>query len=115
LAVGFSLLVIVGTEFLAAKNGIGYLIWNSYQTFAIEKMYVGLIVTALLGWLLNVVMDEVERVAIPWRREAGAGLRLPIPESLHNWYMATRPFSFTASIVPVLVGTFLAAHEGTFD
>lgn len=115
LAMGFSLLVIVGTEFLAAKNGIGYLIWNSYQTFAIEKMYVGLIVTALLGWLLNVVMDEIERVAIPWRREAGTGLRLPIPESLHNWYMATRPFSFTASVIPVLVGTFLAAHEGNFD
>lgn len=115
LAMGFSLLVIVGTEFLAANNGIGYMIWNSYQTFAIEKMYVGLIATGLLGWLLNLMMDEVERVAIPWRREATSAFRLPIPESLHNWYMATRPFSFTASIVPVLVGTFLAADEGSFN
>ena len=114
LALGFSLLVIVGTEFLAANEGIGYLIWNSYQTFAIEKMYVGLIVTGLLGWLLNLVMDEIERVVIPWRREATSSVRLPVPESVYNWYMATRPFSFTASVIPVLIGTFLAAHEGEF-
>lgn len=115
IALGFSLLVIVGTEFLASKNGIGYLIWNSYQTFAIEKMYVGLIVTALLGWLLSLVMDEVERVAIPWRAPAGKRVPLTLPEPLHSWFMATRPFSFTASIIPVLLGTLLAAHDGDID
>ncbi|MEI2617488.1 MAG: 1,4-dihydroxy-2-naphthoate octaprenyltransferase [Thermomicrobiales bacterium] len=115
LALGFSLLVIVGTEFLAAKNGIGYLIWNSYQTFAIEKMYVGLIVTGLLGWLLNFVMDEVERVVMPWRSPAGRRLSIPVPEFARNWFMATRPFSFTASIIPALVGTALAAYSGSFS
>jgi 1,4-dihydroxy-2-naphthoate octaprenyltransferase len=115
IALGFSLLVIVGTEMLAAKDGIGYLIWNSYQTFAIEKMYVGLVVTALLGWLLNLVMDEVERVIIPWRAPESRGFSLPVPETVHNWFMATRPFSFTASAVPVLLGTLLAAHDGEFD
>ena len=115
LAMGFSLLVIVGTEFLAAGEGIGYLIWNSYQILAIEKMYVGLIVTALLGWLLSLVMDGLERIAMPWRVEQGSRLQVPVPETLYNWYMATRPFSFTASIVPVLVGTLLAAYEGHFD
>ncbi|MGH9172727.1 MAG: 1,4-dihydroxy-2-naphthoate octaprenyltransferase, partial [Vicinamibacterales bacterium] len=95
--------------------GIGYLIWNSYQTFAIEKMYVGLVVTALLGWALNLVMDEIERVVIPWRAPASRGLSLPVPDTLRDWFMATRPFSFTASIVPVLLGTLLAADEGEFD
>ena len=115
LAMGFSLLVIVGTEFLAAGDGIGYLIWNSYQILAIEKMYVGLIVTALLGWLLSLVMDGLERIAMPWRVEQSSRLQVPVPARLHNWYMATRPFSFTASIVPVLVGTLLAAYDGEFD
>ena len=115
LALGFSLLVIVGTEMLAASDGIGYLIWNSYQTFAIEKMYVGLVVTALLGWALNLLMDEVERVVIPWRAPAARGFSLPVPETVRNWFMATRPFSFTASIVPVMLGTLLAAHEGEFN
>lgn len=115
LALGFSLLVIVGTEFLAARDGIGYLIWNSYQLFAIEKMYVGLIVTGLLGWILNLVMDEIERLLIPWKRPASRPTALPVPESVRNWFMATRPFSFTASIVPVLLGTLLAAYDGSFN
>lgn len=115
IALGFSLLVIVGTEFLAAKNGIGYLIWNSYQTFSIEKMYIGLVVTALLGWLFNLLMDEIERVVIPWRSAPVALPRIPLPERVHEWFMATRPFSFTASIIPVLIGTLLAAYDGAFD
>lgn len=115
LGLGFSLLVIVGTEFLAAREGIGYLIWNSYQIFAIEKMYVGLIVTALLGWLLSLVMDGVERIVMPWRTLAGSRLQIQAPDTIYNWYMATRPFSFTASIIPVLVGTLLAASDGHFD
>jgi 1,4-dihydroxy-2-naphthoate octaprenyltransferase len=115
LALGFSLLVIVGTEFLAARNGIGYLIWNSYQTFAIEKMYIGLIVTGLLGWILNLVMDEVERVAIPWRAPSTRPVSVPVPEVVRDWFMATRPFSFTASIVPVLLGSLLAAYDGAFS
>lgn len=115
LALGFSLLVIVGTEFLAAKSGIGYLIWNSYQTFSIEKMYIGLVVTALLGWLFNLVVDEVERLVIPWRAAPTSLPRLPLPRQAQEWFMATRPFSFTASIVPVLVGTLLAASDGAFD
>ena len=115
LALGFSLLVIVGTEFLAAKNGIGYLIWNSWQTFAISRMYVGLIVVGLLGWLLNVLMDEVERLVMPWKAPASRGVSLPVPEPVRNWFMATRPFSFTASIIPVLIGTLLAARDATVD
>ncbi|HLT20712.1 MAG TPA: 1,4-dihydroxy-2-naphthoate octaprenyltransferase [Thermomicrobiales bacterium] len=115
LALGFSLLVIVGTEMLASGDGIGYMIWNSYQRFSFETMYIGLIVTALLGWLLSLVMDGVERIIMPWRVEQSSRLQLPVPDAVYNWWMATRPFSFTASIVPVLVGTLLAAYEGHFD
>lgn len=70
LALGFSLIVIVGTEFLAAKNGIGELIWNSYQTLAIKEMFVGLIVTGILGWVLTLALDLLERLALPWQRAA---------------------------------------------
>lgn len=66
LALGFSLIVIVGTEFLAAKEGVGHLIWQSYQTFAIKKMYVGLVVTGLMGWGMTLLLDVIERRALPW-------------------------------------------------
>lgn len=68
LGLGFSLIVIVGTEFLSPRQGVGALIWESYSILAIKKMYVGLITTAILGWLLILVLDLVERVVVPWNR-----------------------------------------------
>jgi NitT/TauT family transport system permease protein len=70
LALGFSLIVIVGTEFLAARQGVGHLIWESYQTLAIKKMYVGLIVAGLMGWILTLALDLIERLALPWKPAA---------------------------------------------
>ncbi len=67
LALGFALIVIVGTEFLSPGRGVGYLIWESYQTLQIKAMLIGLIITGLMGWALTLVLDLVERVAIPWR------------------------------------------------
>ncbi len=34
-----------------------------------------------------------------------------MPASARTWWLASRPFSFTASVIPVLVGTLLAASE----
>jgi ABC-type nitrate/sulfonate/bicarbonate transport system permease component len=31
-------------------------------------MYVSLIVTAILGWLLVLALDLIERWAVPWRK-----------------------------------------------
>jgi NitT/TauT family transport system permease protein len=67
LALGFSLIVIVGTEFVSLSPGVGRLIWDSWQTLAIKKMYVGLIVVGLMGWGLTVLLDLLERVVLPWR------------------------------------------------
>ncbi len=68
LALGFSLIVIVGTEFLSPSSGVGALIWRSYSILAIKKMYVGLIVTGILGWLLILALDLIERMVVPWNR-----------------------------------------------
>ena len=68
LALGFALIVIVGTEFLASNVGIGARIWRSYQVLDIESMYAGLVTTALIGWGLSLLVDVTERAALPWRR-----------------------------------------------
>lgn len=67
LAAGVALLVIVAAEFVGAKTGIGYLIWQSWQTFSVETMYVGLVVISILGFLVSLGLDELEHVLIPWR------------------------------------------------
>ena len=67
LALGFALVVIVGTEFVSpGDGGIGDLIWESWQVLRIRVMFVGLIVTGLMGWGLTAALDVVERLVVPW-------------------------------------------------
>ncbi len=68
LGMGVALLVIVSAEFVGAKSGLGYLIWTSWQVFQVEKMYVGLVVIAVVGFATAVLLNWLERVLIPWRR-----------------------------------------------
>lgn len=67
LGMGFALIVIVGAELLGSDAGIGFLIWRAYQIFAVDVMFAGLLVTALLGWLATLGLDWLERWALPWR------------------------------------------------
>ncbi len=68
LGMGVALLVIVSAEFVGARSGIGYLIWTSWQTFQVEQMYVGLMVSAVLGFATTALIDALERVLVPWKR-----------------------------------------------
>jgi ABC-type nitrate/sulfonate/bicarbonate transport system permease component len=68
LGMGVALLVIVSAEFVGAKSGLGYLIWTSWQVFQVEKMYVGLVIIALVGFTSAILLTWVERVLVPWKR-----------------------------------------------
>jgi len=67
LGMGVALLVIVSAEFVGANSGIGYLIWTSWQVFQIEKMYVGLLMSAVLGFGSAIILNHLERWLIPWK------------------------------------------------
>lgn len=67
LSLGFALVVIVGAEFLAADRGIGFMIWKNYQILRMKDMFVGLVLTGIVGWVLSLAIDLLERFAIPWR------------------------------------------------
>jgi NitT/TauT family transport system permease protein len=67
LSLTVALLLCVATEFVGARSGLGYLIWNSWQTFAVSTMYCGLVVCALLGVAFQFVIDLLERFLIPWK------------------------------------------------
>lgn len=64
---GVALIIIVGVEFVGADTGIGYLIWNSWQLFNINRMFAGLLVLAALGHLSSLLLDEVQHRLVPWR------------------------------------------------
>jgi ABC-type nitrate/sulfonate/bicarbonate transport system permease component len=68
LAVGLGLILIVIAEMIGAKSGLGFMIWNAWQIFAVPTMYVGLITVSVLGVLFTLALTELERFLIPWRR-----------------------------------------------
>jgi NitT/TauT family transport system permease protein len=68
LAVGVALIILVTAEFVGAQSGVGVMIYQAWQVFAIERLFVGLVVVSFLGYLLSLAFDELERLALPWRR-----------------------------------------------
>ncbi|MCC6627599.1 MAG: 1,4-dihydroxy-2-naphthoate octaprenyltransferase [Chloroflexi bacterium] len=117
LGLGFALIVVVGTEFVVsgARTGVGVLLWESWQILNIEAMYVGLVLTALLGWGMNLAVDEVERWLTPWQVSRASAHEEGRMMSWRVWLRATRPFSFTATFVPITLGAALAALDGAFN
>ncbi len=71
LAWGTALLLIVAAEFVSSRSGIGFLIWNAWQTFAVEEMYAGLLTISALGLVSFVLFDVIERRLVPWKHDRG--------------------------------------------
>ncbi|MFI6334076.1 ABC transporter permease [Streptomyces sp. NPDC050535] len=64
LSIGIILMVI--SEMFAASNGIGFTIVQFQRGFAIPDMWTGILVLGLLGFLLSVVFQVVERRVLGW-------------------------------------------------
>jgi len=67
LALGYSLVIVVAAEFSGANHGIGYMIWQAWETFSIKTMYAGIVIIAVFGVLFSWSLDALERRLIPWR------------------------------------------------
>jgi len=67
LALGTGLLLVVAAEMSAARAGLGYMIWRAYDMFAIEEMFIALLMLSLLGYILSYLLDFVEKIVIPWK------------------------------------------------
>ena len=67
IALAVSFVVLVAAEFVAAKTGIGYLIWNSWELLQVDYMFVGIVVIGVLGLITAVLFQELENLVIPWK------------------------------------------------
>jgi NitT/TauT family transport system permease protein len=63
-----SLVILVAAEFVSSKNGIGYLIWNSWGLLLVDAMFVGIVTIGLLGLVTSVIFQELEHLVVPWKR-----------------------------------------------
>jgi len=68
LSLGRALIMTVAVELLSCNDGIGSMIWSSWQTFATEKLYVAVITTSMLGAILHHSLRGLETKLIPWKQ-----------------------------------------------
>jgi NitT/TauT family transport system permease protein len=66
LAFGMALLMAVASEFVAARQGIGALIWLSWETLRTDKLYAGIVSWALVGMLSSTLLSALQRRIIRW-------------------------------------------------
>jgi ABC-type nitrate/sulfonate/bicarbonate transport system permease component len=66
LAFNIALVIAIAVELLAAKEGLGVMIWFSWQTLRIEDLYASLIATALLGISANFIIQRMSVHMAPW-------------------------------------------------
>lgn len=67
LAVNFTILVTIAVEMVSAREGLGAMIWLSWQTLRVEQLYATLFVTALLGIGSNLLLQQVTAWLVPWQ------------------------------------------------
>jgi ABC-type nitrate/sulfonate/bicarbonate transport system permease component len=66
LAINMAMVIAIAVELLAAKEGLGVIIWFSWQTLRIEELYASLVVIALLGISINLFLQYLSRRLTPW-------------------------------------------------
>jgi 1,4-dihydroxy-2-naphthoate octaprenyltransferase len=115
IGMGFTLTLIVGVEFVGANEGIGYLIWRSYELYAVQTMLAGLVAVAVVGWLLTVLLDEIEYALVPWQATSVQLKETRMRQRARVWFKASRPWSYTAAVIPVALGGIIAAQQGPID
>lgn len=69
LGMGMALILIVAAELSAAKAGVGWMIWRSYDMFDIEQMFVALMTLSALGYIFSIALDILERWVLPWKQQ----------------------------------------------
>nr|WP_176705530.1 ABC transporter permease [Arthrobacter sp.]AXV46647.1 ABC-type nitrate/sulfonate/bicarbonate transport system, permease component [Arthrobacter sp.] len=68
LGAGMGLILIAIAEMMGAKEGLGFMIWNAWQLFSVETMYVGIFVIAIMGYAMALLLGEIGRKLMPWKQ-----------------------------------------------
>ena len=64
----------VGVEMIGSRNGIGSMLWLSWQTFHIDQLYALMFVIAGIGIGLSTIVRWLSGRAVPWLVESRAPL-----------------------------------------
>ncbi len=66
LAATASVLTVIAAEFVQGRDGLGFLIWNSWTLYLAEPMYVGIVCVSVLGTAFALLVGAIGRRISPW-------------------------------------------------
>jgi ABC-type nitrate/sulfonate/bicarbonate transport system permease component len=70
LSLSLALILMVFSELVGSTNGIGYEMLNSQNSFDLTLLWCTIVLLGILGYLLNVLLNGVERLVLAWHRGA---------------------------------------------
>jgi NitT/TauT family transport system permease protein len=68
LAFGLGWSVVVTSELLAVRNGVGFYIWNARLMFSMDQVFVGILIIGIIGILLEVLLRQAQQRMFRWQR-----------------------------------------------
>jgi NitT/TauT family transport system permease protein len=71
LGLGLALVTIVAVEFIAAKSGLGHLVYRHWQTLSTPQMYGAFALVGALGLLLTRGLRAVQARTLVWQEDPG--------------------------------------------
>ena len=71
LGLGLALVALVAVEFIAAKSGLGHLVYRHWQMLSTPEMYAAFALVGALGLLLTRGLRAVQARVLTWQEEIG--------------------------------------------
>jgi ABC-type nitrate/sulfonate/bicarbonate transport system permease component len=68
-AAAIALVLAITVEMLTGRPGIGFYIENVRLNGLVTEMWAAILVTGMLGYLVNAIFMAIERIALPWSPE----------------------------------------------
>jgi sulfonate transport system permease protein len=63
-----AVIMMVLTEYFSSTSGVGYVLLISKNTFQLVPMWATIVLIGLLGYLLNLLLLQIERRVLRWHR-----------------------------------------------
>lgn len=68
LAFGLGWSVVVTSELLAVRNGLGFYIWNARLMFSMDQVLAGIVVIGVIGVVLDAILRRLQQRMFRWQR-----------------------------------------------
>jgi NitT/TauT family transport system permease protein len=70
ISVNIALLVTIAVELVASRNGLGAVIWLTWETLRTEELYASLMVISVIGIAFNALLQGATKALVPWEQQA---------------------------------------------